>query len=750
MKRIRPLFRLTILLSTVALAQSNPVPLINQPLVPDCTKPGSGGFTLTVNGTGFSASSVVSWNGSTRITQFISESQLTAEVKASDVSTAGTASVTVINSPPGGGPSNVVLFPIRDPGPSVGMSQVGSFPTGPVNAVGDFNNDGYADVVVGLTNQDGSGAIVFYPGKGDGTFGSPIVTKSVVGSTRMLSADFNGDGKLDLAVLFDGTTTIFLGEGDGKFFQQEVFRSPTSALATGDFNRDGNLDLVVADDTSVSVYLGKGDGTFALSQTLIDRSRGPAVGDFNGDGFLDLAVTDGGNVNIYLGNGDGTFQNAVGYSPLYPGTALAAVDVNEDGKLDLVSNGFSVLLGNGDGTFTSTGGVNLGDQYSLGGVIVGDFNGDTKIDVLVGNTESTGTFQLLLGNNDGTFQTPLVIPIGPFTNVGVADFNGDGQLDVVADYLYLQIPVSLSPASVNFGNQTVGTRSQPQAVTLTNNGGSALSITAIKITGNNANDFAQTNNCGTSLPPGASCIIKVTFRPKEQGQASASLQVNYNGLGSPQAVALSGTGTPRGTVSLTPPALAFDTQVIETVSPPQSATLANTGSISVNISNISVSGTFSQTNDCPSSLPTGANCQIKVRFEPSTKGPASGKLSVTDDAFESPQKVALSGTGTVVQLSPSGINFGDQKVGTKSVAVPVQLTNVGSTTLSISQVAITGNAAADFFQSNNCGTGVPAKGSCTIKVRFEPTAKGLRSASIAIRDNGGGSPQKVALTGNGT
>jgi hypothetical protein len=750
MKRLHPLCHLTILLSTLALAQSNPVPLINQPLVPDSAKPGGSGFTLTINGTGFSASSVVSWNGSTRITQFISESQLTADIKASDVSTAGTASVNVINSPPGGGPSNVMLFPIRAPGPSVGLFQVVSFPTGPVNAVGDFNNDGHADVAIGLTNQSGGGTINVYPGKGDGTFGSPIVSDTVVGVSRMLVADFNGDGKLDLAVLFQGTTTIFLGRGDGTFFQQQVFRSPSSAMATGDFNRDGHLDLVVTDNKSVSVYLGKGDGTFVLSQTLNDRSGGPAVGDFNGDGYLDLAVTGGGNVNIYLGNGDGTFQSGGGYSQLYPGTALAAVDVNEDGKLDLVSSGFSVLLGNGDGTFTSAGGFNLADQYSSCGVIIGDFNGDQKVDVLVGNTESSGTFQLLLGNNNGTFQSPVVFPVGPYTYVSVGDFNSDGGLDVVADYLYLQIPVSLSPTSVNFGNQTVGTRSQPQAVTLTNNGGTALSVTAIKITGNNSNDFAQTNNCGTSVPPGASCKIKVTFKPQQQGQASASLEVDYKGLGSPQAVALSGTGTPGGMVSLTPSALAFGTQVIGTMSAPQSATLANTGSITVNIANISVSGAFSQTNDCPSSLPTGANCQIKVRFEPSTKGPASGNLSVTDDAVGSPQKVALSGTGTVVQLSPSGINFGDQKVGTKSPVVPVKLTNVGTTTLSISKIAITGVDANDFLQTNNCGKSVLAGGSCTIKVRFAPTTTGQRSANLAITDDGGGSPQTVSLTGTGT
>ena len=137
-------------------------------------------------------------------------------------------------------------------------------------------------------------------------------------------------------------------------------------------------------------------------------------------------------------------------------------------------------------------------------------------------------------------------------------------------------------------------------------------------------------------------------------------------------------------------------------------------------------------------------------FKPTAKGPASGELSVTDDAKGSPQTVALSGTGTVVKLSTSGINFGDQKVGTKSAAVPVQLTNVGTTKLSISQIAITGTDGGDFGETNNCGTSVPAGGSCTIKVSFKPTAQRQRSASLAISDDGGGSPQTVALTGTGT
>jgi hypothetical protein len=204
------------------------------------------------------------------------------------------------------------------------------------------------------------------------------------------------------------------------------------------------------------------------------------------------------------------------------------------------------------------------------------------------------------------------------------------------------------------------------------------------------------------------------------------------------------------TVTLTPPSLKFSTQLVGTTSPPQTATLTNTGSVAVNISNISTTGAFTETNNCPSSLPVSGSCQIKAEFAPKTRGPAAGQLAVTDDAQGSPQTVALSGTGTVVVLSTLDVNFGNQKVGTKSVPAPVKLTNIGKVALTISQIAIRGADPEDFSQTNNCGNSVPAGGSCTIKVTFTPQAKGQRSGSLQISDNGGGSPQKVALSGNGT
>jgi hypothetical protein len=505
------------------------------------------------------------------------------------------------------------------------------------------------------------------------------------------------------------------------------------------------------------IFLGNGDGTFATTPIYEGSDSGdPAIGDFNRDRILDLAVPSGSDVDVYLGNGDGTFQSPVTYFPTNGVfNSIVAADVNGDGTLDLITDGVSILLGRGDGTFINNGGesgVSIG--YNL---LVGDFNGDGKLDVGFQAPES-GEIALLLGNGDGTFQNPLTF-MEPgtsdyFSILALGDFNNDGKLDLVGSStkpaVFLQGPVILSPSNLNFGNQQVDTTSAPQPVTLTNVGSTTLTITKIGFTGTNAGDFNQKNNCGSHVKAGGNCTINVTFRPQAQGARSASLSVSYLGPGSPVMVALSGTGTAAPTVTLTPSKLSFPVQLIGTKSSAQTATLSNAGTVAVTISNIATGAAFGQTNNCPASLAVNTSCQIEVSFQPSAKGPASGKLSVTDDATGSPQTVALSGTGTMVKLSPIGLSFGDQKVGTKSSPISVHLTNEGTTTLSISQIAITGTDPNDFSQTNNCDGRVPAGGSCTIEVTFQPTATGRRSAKLAVSDDGGGSPQDVPLAGTGT
>jgi VCBS repeat protein/centrosomal CEP192-like protein/HYDIN/CFA65/VesB family protein len=768
MKSLHRVLLFAILASTTLFGQTNPLPLVNQPLVPDSIAPGSGEFMLTVNGTGFASDAVLDWNGSTRITIVSSSSSLQAIINAADLAKIGTASITVVNPAPGGGSSNVVYFPVRRPATAIAFAESAAFAIGSV-AVADFNNDGIPDVAV-AAYDDTTGAenILVYLGHGDGTFSAPLSTSINSYPSNIFVGDVNGDGKLDLLAASDGgegdgNTNFYFGNGDGTFTQQP-FGLFGAVECVGDWNGDGKLDLVAAEydeDLSLSmVYLGDGTGNFTVSQSQIgyynDNVLGNCVaGDFNGDGKVDLAFP---GMGVTLGNGDGTFQTPIYYPVPYYGSAVVTADVNGDGKLDLISNGLSVLLGNGDGTFTSAGGVNLGQQPQ--GINIGDFNGDGVLDVVTwsnGSNNTDQTLMLLLGNGNGTFGAPLSFPIAKssgsgYPDLGMADFNGDGKLDLVipgsaSTAILLQNTVALTPNSLAFGNQSTGTSSAPQTLTLSNIGTSTLRVGTISITGDRG--FSETDNCSGGVAAGSSCSIAVVFSPVTGGAKTASIKVSYQGLGTPASATLTGTGVNAATVSLTPASLTFSTELVGVVSQPQTVTLTNTGTLAVTVSSIATTGAFTQTNNCPSSLTEGQNCQIQVEFEASARGVQPGKLSVTDTANHSPQNVQLSGTGTVVKLSATGVNFGDQKVGTTSTAVPITLNNEGTVPLAITQISITGTDATDFSQTNNCGLGIPAGASCTIALAFAPTTTGVLSATVSITDNGGASPQTVALTGTG-
>ena len=140
---------------------------------------------------------------------------------------------------------------------------------------------------------------------------------------------------------------------------------------------------------------------------------------------------------------------------------------------------------------------------------------------------------------------------------------------------------------------------------------------------------------------------------------------------------------------------------------------------------------------------------IRVAFSPSAKGVRTGTVTITDDAANSPQTIALTGTGTVVQVSPSALDFGDQVVGTTSDPLTATITNISSEDLHISGVGISGANFGDFAETTTCRSRLAAGGSCTIDVTFTPGARGDRHASLKIVDDGGGSPQAVPLAGTG-
>jgi phospholipase C len=212
-------------------------------------------------------------------------------------------------------------------------------------------------------------------------------------------------------------------------------------------------------------------------------------------------------------------------------------------------------------------------------------------------------------------------------------------------------------------------------------------------------------------------------------------------------------GTP--SVTLSPGSLTFATQLVYTSSASQNVTLMNTGSATLNITSITVTGAnakdFSQTNTCGTTVAAGGSCSISVTFRPVAKNARTAAISISDNASGSPQAAVLTGTGTIVQFSASALTFAAQAVGTTSPSQTVTITNK-STSNSIDKIVIslTGSNPGDFAQTNNCGSSVPVGGSCTVTVTFTPSATGSRTASVSMKDNGGGSPQTVSMSGTGT
>jgi hypothetical protein len=500
-----------------------------------------------VNGTGFVSGSVVDWNGTALTTTFVNASQLSAMVAASDIATASTAAVTVSSPSPGGGLSNVVYFAVS-PTTSLKFTSAPVVPSSycPTTnliscgqiVVDDFNGDGKLDLGFLLYGPIGGanfGKLITTLGNGDGTFQAPVSAESGAFSVYGL-ADFTGKGTLDLIGVGNSgnaspySAAIFLGNGNGTFSAGNIFTpgadpSPSGGPPMfGDFNRDGKLDLAIGAQDGLEVYLGNGDGTF---QTVPPQNFGAefpftGVGDFNGDGKLDLVgLTTGVSgqtaLAVYLGNGDGTFQTATAEYVVADTTQqVMAADLNGDGKLDLITLQFStgttstmtVLLGDGDGTFTSGTVYNI--TGPLSGGTIGDFNADGKLDVALATSNgATPSTTILLGNGDGTFQTPSILPFSSDA-IAVGDFNHDGKPDfavapfsggvsvLLQDYmpdfsLTATAPTSVTVAAGQTANYTVNLvpgAGFTQTVTLTCSGapvGSTCTVTPGSVTPSGTN-----------------------------------------------------------------------------------------------------------------------------------------------------------------------------------------------------------------------------------------------------------------------
>jgi hypothetical protein len=461
------------------------------------------------------------------------------------------------------GPSTVEVFLGNGDGtfqlPISSSTSAGSY----FVAVGDFNNDKVPDL-----------AIIDPPyisvllGKGDGTFGAPIDNDSFLGPHQLAVGDFNNDHKLDVAVVgyFGGSQDlgILLGNGDGTL--QSSLTSPLTYLpvfvAAADFNMDGKLDVAIGDGGGrVTVLLGKGDGSFQPPELYSGGGGYVIAGDFNRDGKLDLiaGAVVGPGVAEFLGNGDGTFQQARIYLS-GSGVLAAAGDLNGDHAPDMVlldgnhakvttmlntgalsfspstplhfwaqalntkSAPQSVTLTNTGAVAVSVRSVGSSGQFQVSNDCNGTIAAGASCAVTIVSAPTT------LGNHSGL----VTILDSASTKPQIIELSGRGT------------QVELSPNPLSFAPEKVGTTSPPKQLSITNGGNTSLIISGVGIGGANARDFAVSgvSNCtAQELAPGAACKVTITFSPKKAGSRSASIFVSDSGKGSPETGSLSGTGT---------------------------------------------------------------------------------------------------------------------------------------------------------------------------------------------------------------
>jgi hypothetical protein len=355
-------------------------------------------------------------------------------------------------------------------------------------------------------------------------------------------------------------------------------------------------------------------------------------------------------------------------------------DFNGDGKLDVAviagvhGGALEVLLGNGDGTLQSpsiAGSIISGLTTSAQDIVTGDFNRDGKPDVALVITGGVGEFGVLLGNGDGTFQPPIAQSFSYGGPAVAADFNGDGKLDLAV--------TRFSTVSVFVGNGDgtfqgpVGYAPGASAVTVGDfNGDGKLDLAVVDysdnvvsvLLGNGDGTFENHQDFATGAGPSAVPIGDFN------GDGRMDLAV-ANSTDNTVSVLL------QSTVELSPRALDFAYHILNQPSSPQTITLTNVGNSALMIDSVAATAGFAQTNDCGSNVMPAASCSINVTFTPLAPGTASGTLTIVDSAIGSPQTIALTGIGSQVSLSPSSLTFAGQNVGTSSNQL-VKLTNTAA------------------------------------------------------------------------
>ncbi|MGA8408255.1 MAG: choice-of-anchor D domain-containing protein [Candidatus Acidiferrales bacterium] len=387
-----------------------------------------------------------------------------------------------------------------------------------------------------------------------------------------------------------------------------------------------------------------------------------------------------------------------------------------------------ILTNSGTASITISQGSASGTGYSLTGLSVPATlaAGKTTTFTAKFSPSAAGTATGSISISSTAPGSPLTIPL---TGSGTA----------------AQPQLTISPASVSFGNVAVGS-SAPQSITLTNAGNATLTVSQATASGSGFSMSGAT--MPMSIAAGGHASFTATFAPTSAGAATGSISVVSNAPGSPAAIAMSGTGI-QGQIGASPASVNFGSVGVGS-SGTQTITLTNSGTASVTISQATASGSgFSISGlTTPKTLGAGLTTTLTAKLAPTSAGNPTGSISIVSNAPGSPLTIALSGTATQPQLAatPSSAAFGNVVTGTNN-SQTIDLTNGGTASVTITAVTVTGTG----FSTSGISTplSIAAGKSATFNAVFAPTSAGAVSGSVSLTSNAPNSPLAIALSGTG-